>query len=215
MDASSHLEDKYYEPIDFMHMFIKGPLFQCYLIYYTGWVYGIIIYQVVWYVLYFILKKKKGFERLSALDEFFLLDSPKNRANVITVVKLEKTPDYDAIRQKVIDLAIKKPRLHHKLTKEMGEYFFEAMDKEELEAAVKKHFIRNDSIKNDDDIAKFLAREQAVRDPLDTLQYKFFYTPDFSATESLLIFKFHHSMSDGISTMVITGSLNDSGYNPE
>jgi len=41
----------------------------------------------------------------------------------------------------------------------MGEYFFEAMDKDELDVASKKHFIRNDSIKNDEDIEKFLARE--------------------------------------------------------
>jgi len=75
------------------------------------------------------------------------------------VVKLEKTPDYEAIRQKVVDLAIKKPRLHHRLTKFMGEYFFEAMGKDELDVALKKHFIRNDSIKNDEDIEKFLARE--------------------------------------------------------
>ena len=37
-------------------------------------------------------------DALSALDEFFLLDNDKNRANVITVVKTEKMYDYIRIR---------------------------------------------------------------------------------------------------------------------
>jgi hypothetical protein len=37
-------------------------------------------------------------ERLSALDEFFLLDNDKNRANIITVVKTDKVPDYEYLR---------------------------------------------------------------------------------------------------------------------
>lgn len=39
------------------------------------------------------------------LDEFFLLDNPKNRSNIITVVKLDKIKDYDSFRQYVIKRA--------------------------------------------------------------------------------------------------------------
>lgn len=37
-------------------------------------------------------------DRLAALDEFFLLDNAKNRANILTVVKLAKIQDYDSVR---------------------------------------------------------------------------------------------------------------------
>jgi hypothetical protein len=32
-------------------------------------------------------------DRLSPLDEFFLLDNEKNRANIMTVIKTDKMPD--------------------------------------------------------------------------------------------------------------------------
>lgn len=63
-------------------------------------------------------------DRLAALDEFFLLDNDKNRANIITVIKTDRIPDYPKLRQIIINLAIKHPRLKHKLTKFLGEYYY-------------------------------------------------------------------------------------------
>ena len=62
-------------------------------------------------------------ERLEALDEFFLLDNHKNRANIITVVKTDKVPDYEYLRRIIINLATKHPLLKHKLIKLMGKHF--------------------------------------------------------------------------------------------
>jgi hypothetical protein len=45
-------------------------------------------------------------EKLSALDEFFLLDNEKNRANVITIVKIEKMVNVPQIRQNMISKAM-------------------------------------------------------------------------------------------------------------
>jgi hypothetical protein len=45
-------------------------------------------------------------DRLAALDEFFLLDNDKNRANIITVIKSDKIPDYPRLRKIIIDLAM-------------------------------------------------------------------------------------------------------------
>jgi hypothetical protein len=61
---------------------------------------------------------------LAALDEFFLLDNDKNRANIITVVKTDKIHDYPSMRSLIIKLAIVHPRLKHRLIKFWGEHFF-------------------------------------------------------------------------------------------
>lgn len=37
--------------------------------------------------------------------------------------------------------------------------------------------------------------------------------PDFSETETVMILKFHHALADGISTMAITSTFSDEGYN--
>ena len=38
-------------------------------------------------------------DKLSALDEFFLLDNEKNRANIITIVKIDKMRDFNKMRK--------------------------------------------------------------------------------------------------------------------
>ncbi len=68
-----------------------------------------------------------GLEKLSALDEFFLLDNEKNRANIITVIKMDKIKDLDKLKQKIISLALVHPRLASKLVKFGAEYFFKRM----------------------------------------------------------------------------------------
>lgn len=70
-------------------------------------------------------------------------------------------------------------------------------------------------IKNDKDIVEFLEKEQIVRDPLDTFQYKIFIVRNFNEDESLLILKSHHCMCDGIATLVMTASFARESYSPE
>lgn len=107
------------------------------------------------------------------------------------------------------------PRLAHSLKKVLGEYYFVRMPQEKLKTALKECYYRNDEIKSDDQIADFIAKEQLIRDPLDTLQYKFIFVPDFSATQSLIVLKMAHCLCDGITTMALTSTLADGGYNPE
>lgn len=106
---------------------------------------------------------------LAALDEFFLLDNDKNRANIIVVIKTDRVRDYETLRKQIIDLAIVNDRCKHSLTKFMGEFFFEEIPAHRLENALANAYIRNDSIKTDEDIAEFIATEQMIREPLDQL----------------------------------------------
>lgn len=73
-----------------------------------------------------------NYDALSALDEFFLIDNAKNRANIITVVKLDKIRDYETFRQKIIDLAVVHPRLTHRLKKFLAEFYFVPLPQEKL-----------------------------------------------------------------------------------
>lgn len=85
---------------------------------------GIFIYVVTRFLYYRVLSLWFSMSPLAALDEFFLLDNDKNRANIITVVKTDKIPDYQSMRSLIIKLAIVHPRLKHSLTKFWGEHFF-------------------------------------------------------------------------------------------
>jgi len=66
---------------------------------------GLAAYIVLLFCYYKVLKHAFNMESLAMLDEFFLLDSPKNRSNIITVVKLDKIKDYEGFRRFVIERA--------------------------------------------------------------------------------------------------------------
>ena len=93
-------------------------------IFYKFGVIGLIVFIVAMVVYYKLLKNVFGLESLAMLDEFFLLDSEKNRSNIITVVKLDKIKDSNAFRNFVIARATQYPRTRHYLKKFCSEYFF-------------------------------------------------------------------------------------------
>ncbi len=146
-----------YCELDFVIMGLKAclPLIAWWQLGYKG----LFVYILTKFLYYRVLHLWFGMAPLAALDEFFLLDNDKNRANIVTVIKTDKIPDYQSIRALVIKLAIVHPRLKHKLIKFMGEHFFKEMQGAELDSAIKKAFVHNDTIKSDGDLAAFIAKE--------------------------------------------------------
>jgi len=61
------------------------------------------------------------------MDEFFLYDSPENRANILTVMHLEDRVDnIEDFGNYVLNTVVGEfPRMRHKLRKVGGEYYFE------------------------------------------------------------------------------------------
>lgn len=118
----------YYLPFDFCIQIIR-MLIPLIMIYIFGWI-GIAYWIAIMIVYYQVLSRIFHMSRLSALDEFFLLDHEKNRSNIITIVKMDKVKDYEKLRSEIIRLAIVHPRLAHSLKKLLGEYFFVKMTPE-------------------------------------------------------------------------------------
>lgn len=82
-----------------------GPLLVGYLYRFTGLLVYVAILQS-----YYALLNCFGFESLTAMDEFFLLDSKQNRSNVLTVIKMDKIYNYDEFKQFVQSVVLKLPR---------------------------------------------------------------------------------------------------------
>ena len=70
---------------------------------------GFVLYFIVLYLYYKVLNLL-GLESLTAMDEFFLLDSPLNRCNVVTVIKLEKIRNYEKFKNNVARIVLTMPR---------------------------------------------------------------------------------------------------------
>ena len=171
------------------------------------------IYVIFLYLKRFIMTKILGLVQLTILDEMFLIDYPQNRANILTVMKISKVRDAEVFRRFLVDKITAFERCRSKLVKVMHEYYFKELTGNEL-ALAKYHCFKilDINLSNDHDLTSFLEKEQAIRDPLDTFQYKVFIQKDYSETESLLILKSHHCMCDGIATLVMTSSFSRDGY---
>ena len=154
---------------------------------------------------------------LTILDEMFLLDYAKNRANIVTVMKVDKVKDIEEFRNHVMEGISFFKRGRSKLVKRYHEYYYKEMGGEELkQAKLDCSFILKDNeVNSDADIASFIEKEQIIRDPLETLQYRIFVKKDFSETESLLILKQHHCACDGITTLVATANMSGDTYTPK
>jgi hypothetical protein len=117
---------------DLIFALIRG-IIPVVLIYMNGWIYGLIGY----FTIRFLFKTVycdwiNGMESLTTMDEFFLYDSDVNKANIISVMHLDKIegPPEDfanwALDTEAFNFQTKKnySRMVHKLTKFLGEYYF-------------------------------------------------------------------------------------------
>lgn len=87
-----------YTKSDFGIMVARGILLPLFLFFWQGWLLGSLYFVALNLGFYKIMSSGFKMDRLAALDEFFLLDNDKNRANIITVVKTDKLPDYERLR---------------------------------------------------------------------------------------------------------------------
>jgi hypothetical protein len=127
----------YYTSADFRLQLLKSTGLPLVLLIKYSLLQTIVICSVFWLVYYWVLGLL-GYDRLSALDEFFLLDNDKNRANIITVIKMQKIHDLEKIKTKIIKLALVHSRLSSKLIKFGAEYFFKPLTQDEIAEALPK-----------------------------------------------------------------------------
>lgn len=100
-------------------------------------------------------------------------------------------------------------RMKSRVTKALGKFMFEEMTDEEMIASIPKTMPVVTGIHNEEQLAKFMAKEQSHRLPLDYLQWRVFFVPDYRPDESLFVYKVHHSLADGIAIILFFTHLTD------
>ena len=64
-------------------------------------------------------------------------------------------------------------------------------------------------MRTDKDLTEFLQNEVSIPFDEDGLWYKVFAVEDFSETESVVMFKSHHALADGMSLIGLITSIQD------
>ena len=64
-------------------------------------------------------------------------------------------------------------------------------------------------------LCEFIAKEQMIREPFDFVQWRVYFFEDYSPTESVFVFKIHHSVCDHTALMLMLFNLQDSAKMPD
>jgi hypothetical protein len=116
----------------------------------------------------------------------------------------------EAMRQHLYKKVDSLFRARAKLVKIFGKYYYKAMAEDEFKAKFSKFFmVDHREIENEQELADFLAKEQCIRDPYDEVQYKFIFLTNYLQSQSVVVFKCHQCMADGLGILHVLLNLQD------
>jgi len=174
-----------------------------------GWIFGFLAYILFHYVVSWVLKKTMKLEIMTGGDEMWFLDDTRNCHNIIAYHRYEKITDIDAFRQTMMDRVCIFPRLKSKVVKAFGKFMFKEMPDQEVRDKVDDYMPVIDGIHDEKALADCMALQQSSRLPLSGTQWRLFFVPNYSETESLFVYKVHHSLADGIANILFFNDMTD------
>ena len=179
------------------------------LIYFLGWILGFLAYVAFYLVATWCLKKFVNLEVMTGGDEIWFTDDKRNMLNIVAYHKYEKIPDIDVFRRTILERTLVYPRLKSKIVKALGKFMFRTITDEEVIAKIDEIMPIVSGIHGEDELAEYMSEQQSTRLPLNNLQWRIYFVPDYSPTESLFVYKVHHSLADGIATILFFNDMTD------
>ena len=174
-----------------------------------GWLVGVILYVAFLHLAAKVCKAVLGLEMMSGGDEMFFLDDDRNSLNIIAFHRYDRISDVENFRKTMVRRACKFPRLKSHVRKIFGKFMFSETTNEEMMNSVNKVMPIIGNIHTEQELADYMAKEQSYRLPLDGLQWRVYLIPDYSATESVFVYKVHHSLADGIANILFFNDMTD------
>ena len=90
-------------------------------------------------------------------------------------------------------------RFRHKLVKRCGLWCMQKIGAEEWKTMKDQFVVLKTGIHTSEDLCNYLVDEQAIRGPVEGgMQCKFILIPDYKKHKSVVLFKVHHSLADGM-----------------
>lgn len=179
-----------------------------FLVQWQGWLLGIVLYIVMNQVMAWALKFFLNLEMMSGGDECFFADDSRNCLNIIAYKKYERF-NADEIRSTLLRRGARFPRIRSSVVKFLGKHMFYDMGEEFTLKEGGKNLVTTTGIHTEQELADFMCAEQSIREPLGYFQWKVFLIEDYSETESIFVWKVHHSLADGIALIMFFSNLCD------
>ena len=133
-----------------------------------GWIYGIAALVLVFYGLGVFLSSSFGLHHASGMDTFFLGDDERNYANIISFIRTERFVAKE-VRGHWFDRNLQFYRNRSKLVKFLGTWWYKEIPIPDLNKQKEKIIQVRDGIHNEKQLTEFMAKEQSIRDPIDSV----------------------------------------------
>ena len=145
------------------------------------------------YVIAFIF----GVHAMPSMDTICFMGNDKARVNFISITTIERYK-YEGARARARRYLIEKPKLRYSIERIFGDYYWK--DTNDIDRALNQAFERVPrEFKDQKEIEKFVNEEINKPIPLDRPQWHIWVQENYQDKHTLLIYKQHHSMCDGIS----------------
>lgn len=83
------------------------------------------------------------------------------------------------------------------------------MSAEEWTSKKDQVFVLADNCHSKKDLTDLMCKEQSIRDPIDTVQYKFIIIPKYMDGKGAVILKAHHNLADGLGFSFLFLAISD------
>ena len=123
----------------------------------------------------------------------------RNHPMIVGALKFERF-DAKEFGDQVYSRMLKFKRNRSRLIKYIGTWWFKELPAEEI---VRDKIMKVQSgIHTEKQLADFMCKQQSVLDECEFVQWRVWLIEDYSKTESIFVYKFHHSVTDGIGSVL-------------
>jgi len=180
--------------------------FLSYIIYKLGFIWGVILFFVCYFGLIKLTEILLQLEQISVFDSLFFMEY-KGSPNVIqTAVIIEKL-DYASFKRLISQRGIQKyKRLRQKVERYFNEMFWKEIPIEDAEDNI---MLIPSEIKTLSSVMSFIEYEFPKALALSKPQWEVYYKENYNETQSLFVFKYHHSLGDGLSLLNLFSGICD------
>ena len=164
-----------------------------------------VLLRMIWYYIF-------GLTHLGTIDELQLYDKSTNKSIIMASCYFDKC-NADIMLDLIKTRMLKYKVLRSKFVKVFDQFYLKEMSKKELDECVAGTYMKlekcykGEDIKEDKDLCRFLEREATIPFEDGDLPYKVYLVQDYSENESVLMWKCHHGLSDGMALMGLMTSL--------
>ena len=177
------------------------------------WVIGILA-MISWFIILRFAFKCFGLTSLGTFDELYIYEQANNKTIIPAVLYFEKF-DGDTMLTHMKNNTLRYKRLRSTFVKCLDQWYLKELDIDTLMASVEDNFVKVENtcngnpINSDAALSEFYLTEMNIPFEEGKLFFKVFVVENFSETESVILFKCHHAIADGMSLIGLLCSMQD------